>query len=107
MESDCSLREYHSHVSLVLQTRSRLALGPFSMSMADPQSDSNDRHVIKMYDVNARDGKHCLYTITEHREEIRALEFSPEGDLFLSCAEDGMLNIWHTEVCRLSKAATR
>ena len=66
--------------------------------MADPQSDSDDRHVIKMYDVNARDGNHCLYTIVEHREEIRALEFSPEGDMFLSCAEDGMLNIWNTEV---------
>lgn len=72
------------------------------MSMADPQSASADRHVIKMYDVNATDGKTCLYTITEHQEEIRALEFSPEGDMFMSCSEDGVLNVWHTEVsCRI------
>jgi len=68
------------------------------MSMADPQSDSADRHVIKMYDVNAKDGEYCLYTITEHQEEIRSLEFSPAGDMFLSCSEDGFLYIWDSEV---------
>lgn len=75
------------------------------MAMADPQSSPEHRHVIKMYDVNAQDGKHCLYTITEHQDEIRALDFSPDGDFFMSCSDDGDLNIWHTEARRASSKA--
>lgn len=74
-----------------------------TMSMADPQSDSADRHVIKMYDVNAQDQHHCLYTITEHQEEIRSLEFSPTGEFFLSCSEDGVLVVWESETGRARK----
>ncbi len=40
----------------------------------------------------------CLYTITVHQDMINALEFSPKGELFASCSDDGLLVIWDSEV---------
>jgi WD40 repeat protein len=73
-------------------------LKPFvsrSACHADSNSRSTHREVIKMWDVEA--GK-CLYTINSHTDLINAVEFSPKGELFVSCSDDGLLIVWDVEV---------
>lgn len=66
--------------------------------MADSEKVSEDRFIIKMFDLNAPAESRCLYTKMDHQTEITALEFSPNGDLFISAAYDGDLFVWDTDV---------
>jgi WD40 repeat protein len=62
---------------------------------ADSNSRSAHGEVIKMWDVEA--GK-CLYSRTDHGDLINAVEFSPNGELFVSCSDEGLLIVWDAEV---------
>lgn len=68
-----------------------------SATMADRDSTSKDRYVIKMWDINSTAENKCLYTKADHKNEITALEFSPCGGLLASASEDGHLCVWDAE----------
>lgn len=89
----------HTATATDLQlTAADMLFASFSATMADRDSTSKDRYVIKMWDINSIAENKCLYTKADHKNEITALEFSPCGGLLASASEDGHLCVWDAEV---------
>ncbi len=75
-----------------------------SACRADSSSSSAHGYVVKMWDVEAGT---CLWSVTTHNDMINAIEFSPNGELLVSCSDEGMMIVSESAVGGLRQASDR
>lgn len=68
-----------------------LTFSPDGRFLITSKWNFKDGNQIRLWDVNA---EHELYGVTEHFEEIEAIEFSHDGKVFATGGKDGSILLW-------------